>query len=127
MGGFFYGVGLARYLVLLANPQPLPQAGVIKNSDCPLPNYQGAKSQEKNLPGGLSAGTCLGGLLFIVKFNGACLRPPISRPRTQNCGLQVKYIDDASQMASFTLKKSLIPDPIIRTTPLNYHEKQKWS
>ena len=86
-------------------------------------NYQGAKSQEKNLPGGFGAGTCLGGVLFIVKFNGACLRPPIPRPRTQNCGLQVKYIDDASQMASINLKKSLIPDPITRPRPLNYHER----
>ena len=84
-------------------------------------NYQGAKSEEKQLPGGFGAGTCLGGALFIVKFNGACLRPPIPRPMTQNQGLQVKYIDDASQIASINLKKSLIPDPAIRTRPLNYH------
>ena len=86
-------------------------------------NYQGAKSEEKQLPGGFGAGTCLGGALFIVKFNGACLRPPIPRPMTQNQGLQVKYIDDASQIASINLKKPLIPDPTIRTRPLNYHER----
>ena len=86
-------------------------------------NYQGAKYEEKQLPGGFGAGTCLGGALFIVKFNGACLRPPIPRPMTQNRGLQVKYIDDASQIASINLKKSLIPDPTIRIRPLNYHER----
>ena len=33
--------------------------------------HQQARSAEKSLPGGFSAGTWLGGLLFIVKFRGA--------------------------------------------------------
>ena len=56
--------------------------------------YQGAKSPTKNLPGGLDAGTWLGGLLFLVKFNGACLRQPIARTVTKNYGMQVKFVDD---------------------------------
>ena len=37
--------------------------------------------------------------------------------------MQVKYIDDASQMASVNLKKSLAPDVSQRARPLNYHER----
>ena len=44
--------------------------------------YSKARSSERSLPGGFGAGTWLCGLLFIVKFNGACLRPPIPRPIT---------------------------------------------
>ena len=85
--------------------------------------YQTKSSESKSLPGGFSAGTWLGGLLFIVKFNGACLRPPIPRPITQNRGIQVKFVDDASQIASINLKKSLIPDDQQRQRPLNYCER----
>ena len=85
--------------------------------------YQGAKSKSKMLPGGFGAGTWLGGLLFIIKFNGACLRPPVPRPLTLNKGIQVKYIDDASQMASVNLKKSLLQDSQFRQRPLNYNER----
>ena len=61
--------------------------------------------------------------MFIVKFNGACLRPPIPRPLTLNKGIQVKYIDDASQIASVNLKKSLLQDSQFRQQPLNYNER----
>ena len=54
-------------------------------------NYQNAKYERKMLSGGFGAGTWLGRLLFIVKFNGACMRPPIPRPITKNHGMQVKY------------------------------------
>ena len=85
--------------------------------------YQKTKSSSKTLPGGFGAGTWLGGLLFLIKFNGACLRPPIPRPITKNLGMQVKFIDDASQIASVNLKKSLLPDTSERPRPLNYHER----
>ena len=55
---------------------------------------QKAESTQRPLPGGFPAGTYLGGILFIVKFNGACLRPPIPRPLTENKAIQLKYIDD---------------------------------
>jgi hypothetical protein len=86
-------------------------------------SYQGARSSERSLPGGFGAGTWLGGLLFIVKFNGACIRPPIPRPISGNTGKQVKYIDDSSQAASINLRVSLEPDPTPRQRPLNFHER----
>ena len=86
-------------------------------------SHQGSRSSEKPLPGGFGAGTLLGGLLFIVKFNGACLRPPIPRPISGNTGRQFKYIDDSCQVASVNLKVSLEPDPILRPRPLNYNER----
>ena len=88
-------------------------------------SYQKAESLEKPLPGGFSAGTFLGGFFFIIKFNGACLRPPIPRPLTGNRVMQVKYIDDSSQVASINLKRSLIEDPENRPRPFNYHERNQ--
>ena len=67
----------------------------------------------------------LGGILFIVKFNGACIRPPVSRPFSGNKALQVKYIDDSTQAASINLKKSLIVDPETRLKPLRYQERNQ--
>ena len=40
----------------------------------------GFSSSPKPMPGGSPAGTLLGGLIFILKFNGALLRPKIQRP-----------------------------------------------
>ena len=37
--------------------------------------------------------------------------------------MQVKFVDDASQMASVDLKNSLISDPTHRPRPLNFHER----
>ena len=85
--------------------------------------YQNAESSPpRELPGGYSAGTLLGGCLFIIKFNGICLRPAIPRPNG-NRAVQLKYIDDASKAASINLKKSLIPDPNSRQFPLGFHER----
>ena len=65
----------------------------------------------------------MGGILFIVKFNGACLRPPVPRPLSGNKAVQLKYINDSTQAASINLKKSLIVDPQIRPKPLKYQER----
>ena len=85
--------------------------------------FQRARSEEMSLPGGFGAGTWLGGLLFIVKFNGACLRPPIPRPLSGNRGIQLKYIDDSTQAASINLGVSLEADLSYRPRPLKYHER----
>ena len=63
----------------------------------------------------------MGEILFIIKLNGACLRPPVPRPLTGNRVMQLKYIDDSSKVASINLKRSLIEDP----RPLNYHERHQ--
>ena len=89
--------------------------------------YQKAKSSQRTLPGGFGAGPFLGGLLFIIKFNGACLRPPVPRTLTGNRAMQLKFIDDSSKVASVHLKRSLIQDPEVRPRPLNYHERHQTS
>ena len=87
--------------------------------------HKQARSSARPLPGGFGAGTFMGGLMFIIKFNGACLRPPVPRPFSGNKAMQVKYIDDSNQAASVNLKKSLQPDPISRPRPLKYHERHQ--
>ena len=52
------------------------------------------------------------------------MQPPIPRPVTKNEAMQVKYIDDACQVATVKLQSSLIPDPVKRTLPLQYHERK---
>ena len=84
-----------------------------------------AKSSSRPLPGGFGAGTFLGGLLFIIKFNGACLRPPLPRPFSGNKAMQVRYIDDSTQAASVNLKRSLQAYPVSRPRPLKYHERHQ--
>ena len=81
-------------------------------------------SPARNLPGGYSAGTQLGGFLFVIKFNGICMRPPIPRPNG-NLAIQLKFVDDASKAASINLKKSLIPDPKSRQFPLSYCQRTR--
>ena len=89
--------------------------------------YHGQHSSRKSLPGGGPQGAYMGGLIFIVKYNGAFLRPPIPRnisgPVTKSKSEKVKYIDDGTVAVSINLKTSLIPDPAIRPKPLNYHER----
>ena len=85
--------------------------------------YRQVRSSKTDLPGGFSAGTWLGGLLFIIKFNGACLRPPVPRPLSGNSGMQVKYVDDSTQAASVNLRVSLEQDPTVRPRPLGYNER----
>ena len=85
--------------------------------------YGGASSSPRHLPGGFGQGTGLGGFLFLIKFNGACLRPPVPRPVSGNKAIQVKFVDDVSQAASVNLKVSLTDDAIVRPKPLQYHER----
>lgn len=74
-----------------------------------------------------ATGAYLGGLIFILKYNGAFLRPPVPRP-IQGPVLKaksekVKYVDDGTVAVSVDLKASLIPDPKDRAKPLNFHER----
>ena len=65
--------------------------------------YNGVKSSLKMLPAGGPQGAYLGGIVFIIKYNGAFLRPPISRhihpmqgPVTKSKSEKVKFVDDGS-------------------------------
>ena len=81
--------------------------------------YQGATSSKRLLPGSSPQGAFLGILLFIIIFNGALLRPAISRPHSLN----LKYIDDLSMLYALNLKNCLIEDPVERPNPLNFDER----
>ena len=89
--------------------------------------YNGEASKRKLLPGGGPQGAHLGGLIFIVKFNGAFLRPPVPRqilgPVKTSKAKTVKFVDDGSVAVSVNLKNCLVPDPVRRAAPLNYHER----
>ena len=81
--------------------------------------YRGASSSRRMLPGSTPQGALLGILLFIIKFNGALLRPLIPRPSS----LSLKYIDDLSLLTAINLKLSLVADPVDRPRPFTFHER----
>lgn len=93
--------------------------------------YNGKTSAHRPLPGSAPQGVFLGCFFFIVKFNGAFLRPEIPRPfskpppliysKSNSCS--VKYIDDASRARSVNLKRNLSKiDLSNRPRPLEFHE-----
>ena len=89
--------------------------------------YNGAQSSKKMLPGGGPQGAYLGGLIFIIKYNGAFLRPPIPRfmqgPISKSKVEKVKFVDDGTVAVTVNLKTSLVQDPVDRPRPHNYHER----
>ena len=105
--------------------------------------YKGATSSPRSLPGSSPQGAFLGIFFFIIKFNGASLRPKIHREidnslcrfkrqkcKTDACAkhavdMHALYIDDLSEAVAVDLKKQLIEDPVKRPYPLNYHERTK--
>ena len=88
--------------------------------------YKGAQSKKKQLPGGGPQGAFLGGIIFMLKFNGAFLRPPIPRqikgPVNESKAKKVKYVDDGTVAVSINLKKCLISEGN-SVRPLNYRER----
>ena len=104
--------------------------------------YNGATAKPRSLPGSSPQGAFMGIFLFIVKYNGASLRPHIPRLTFQSnqCNQTLKkcknvsckkhprdthtlYLDDLSEAEAIELKKQLIEDPLKRSYPLNYHER----
>ena len=81
--------------------------------------HKGSCSSRRLLPGSTPQGALLGILLFIIKFNGALLRPLVPRPSS----LSLKYIDDLSLLTAINLKASLVPDPVDRPRPLTFNER----
>ena len=92
-----------------------------------LLDYNGKQSKRKRLPGGGPQGANLGGLIFIVKYNGAFLRPPVPRvigaPASKSEAKSVKFIDDGSVAVSLNLKSSLVPETRPKAKPLNFEER----
>ena len=86
-------------------------------------SFEGSFSCPKELYSGSPAGCLLGGFLFIVKFNGALLRPPIKRPLANVNSINLKYFDDATSAVAIDLKHQLSLDPVQRPRPLNSNER----
>ena len=86
--------------------------------------FHNTKSCQKYLPGGGPQGAFLGGLIFMIKYNGAFLRPPIPRPIRgpvlKSKAQTVKYVDDGAIAVSIDLKQCLQADS---SEPFNYHER----
>ena len=66
-------------------------------------------------------------LIFIIKYNGAFIRPHFPRnlpgPANKSKSEKVKYVDDGTVAISIKFQQSLVYDPIQRQRPLNYHER----
>ena len=90
-------------------------------------DFQWFKSSRNILLGGGPQGAYLGDLIFIIKYNGAFLRPPIPRPFqgpvSKAKSKKVKFVNYGSVAVSVDLKSSLFPDPMVRPRPLNFHER----
>ena len=91
--------------------------------------FKGATSTPKSLPGSSPQGVFLGCFLFMIKFNGALLRPSIPRPFPKPAPIMycnksyctVKFIDDAIQACAVNLKKGLLKIyTTIHPRPLEY-------
>ena len=90
-------------------------------------SFNNSQSSQKSLPGGGPQGAYLGGLIFIIKYNGAFLRPlvprPIQGPVATQKSEKVKFVDDSSVAVGINLKQCLVPDQKEKSRPLNYHER----
>ena len=89
--------------------------------------FNNIQSSQKPLPGGGPQGAYLGGLIFIIKYNGAFLRPPVPRlilgPVQASKSEKVKFVDDGTVAVSINLKDCLVPDLEEKQRPLNYNER----
>ena len=86
--------------------------------------FKGQCSSPRDLPAGSPQGAYLGVLIFIIKFNGAFLRPSIPRPALLQDvpSVKVKFIDDGSVPVSVDLS-DLVPDHTDRQRPLSFRER----
>ena len=89
--------------------------------------FNGAQSSLKELPAGTPQGALLGGLFFMIKFNGIFLRPMIPRPPNLSDSkmVHVKYVDDGAVAVRIDLKSCLTNDPVTRPFPLTYRERTR--
>ena len=88
--------------------------------------YKGVNSKIQELHAGAPQGTLLGVIFFIVKFNGALLRPKVDRPLSLSSKeIKLKYMDDLSTAVSVNLTSDLITDSSERQRPLRFCESFK--
>jgi len=86
---------------------------------------KGVTSSSRSLNGGTPQGALLGGIIFIVKFNGALLRPAIPRASIlhNSKAETVKYIDDGTAATAIDLKTHLIIDTAHHPRPLTFPQR----
>ena len=91
--------------------------------------YSGATSERKPLPGGTPQGAYLGGLIFMIKFNGAFLRPAVPRRSlgsvSKSQSMSVKFVDDGSVARTVNLSASLVQETVKRSRPLQFRERNE--
>ena len=94
-------------------------------------HFHGAQSSRRSLPGGGPQGALLGGIIFIVKFNGAALRPSVPRfifsPHFKNQlrerkSMSVKFVDDLTVAVSVKLSQETAKRPSMPLPP-SYRER----
>ena len=61
--------------------------------------------------------------LFLIVFTGACLRPLIPRPMTENKSLSVKFVDDCTIGSSINLIESLVEESENIPQPVTYNQR----
>ena len=121
---------LVQDLYDMHTPQWLLKIIVSKLTDRSMViSHKGSMSSPRSLPGGGPQGALLVGIMFMIKFNGAFLRPPIPRhvtgPITKSTSKKVKFVDDGSVAVSLNLKLCLVPDPVQRQKPLTFQERNE--
>ena len=96
--------------------------------------FNGIESSRYFLPASAPQGIYLGVIIFLVKFNGAFLRPPIPRNllndgnmpgKVMSCHdkeFTAKYVDDSVKSVSINLKNCLEP-AVDLVHPVTYHER----
>ena len=91
--------------------------------------YNGRQSVRHFLPASRPQGVYLGVLIFLVKFNGAFLRPLIPKNLLTDADKQchdrhhtAKYVDDSCKAVAVNLKKCLVAvEPKVR--PVTYSQR----
>ena len=90
--------------------------------------FKGCVSTSRLLPGSSPQGTFLGVFLFIIKFNGVCLRPPIPRNQLKKPkhnrpkSISLKFVDDLSVGVKVDLSKDIVNETSVRPLPLIRHK-----
>ena len=87
--------------------------------------FRDATAVPRPLHAGSPQGTALGIIIFIIKFNGACLRPEIPRKKINDKIISVKFVDDTSSACEINLRQTLVRDPIERPKPNTWHENNQ--
>ena len=125
-----YNHGSAQYVLIDLHDMHTPGwllaiiASFLSNRTMQL-RFNEAWSEINDMPGSFSQGCYLMMILFIIQFNGACLRPKIQKPLTvvKPKKVSVKFIDDFSSACSYNLLNVLEKEDRPLPQPLTYQQR----